>query len=121
MSIYAALSSSPLFRLKKTWASVLNDPSSAVYTAWQRIEQLTAPANNHSAYRTALRAAKPPCVPFLGLVLTDLVYLDDGNSDNVVVNNHALINFEKRRKTYAVIAGIQQMQSTVRITIGRHQ
>jgi son of sevenless-like protein len=50
----------------------------------------------------------PPCVPFLGVFLTDLVFIEEGNKDML----NGLINFDKRRKVAYVIREIQQYQQT---------
>lgn len=79
---------------------------------WNRLEALTASESNHAAYRQSLHTINPPCVPFLGLYLTDLVFLDDGNADTVQVGDQAFINFDKRYKTCAIVREIQQYQQT---------
>ena len=33
-------------------------------------------------YRTALREANLPCLPYLGVHLSDLVFIEEGNADN---------------------------------------
>ena len=56
--------------------------------------------------RNCLRSADPPCVPYLGMYLTDLTFIEDGNPDTV----DGLINFVKRRLYANVIRDLQQFQ-----------
>lgn len=48
-------------------------------------------------------------IPYLGVYLTDLTFIEDGNKDFV---NDSLINFDKRRKISQVIMEIKQYQAT---------
>ena len=59
----------------------------------------------------SLRRCQPPCVPFLGVFLTDLTMIEDGNPD-MITHAVPLINFVKRRKVAEVIGAIQRYQST---------
>lgn len=45
-------------------------------------------------YRSSLRDARPPAVPYLGVHLSDLIFTDDGNPD--YIGDHKLINMTKR-------------------------
>jgi len=65
-------------------------------------------ASNFSRYREALRTSPPPSVPFLGLYLTDLTFIEDGNPSFLKGSN--LINFDKRTKVATVIQEIKQYQ-----------
>jgi len=49
---------------------------------------------NFGNYRDALKMASPPCIPFLGLYLTDLTFIEDGNKNHL--GNGEFINFDKR-------------------------
>ncbi|KAF9084459.1 hypothetical protein BGX23_010505 [Mortierella sp. AD031] len=102
----AALSQSPIHRLKRTWEQV----PSRTMTAFMDLQALMGVAKNWAEYREELHSANPPCVPFVGMYLTDLVMIQDGNGDFLKKSNH-LINFYKRVKTAEVIREIQQYQS----------
>ncbi|KAG0327469.1 hypothetical protein BGZ99_007553 [Dissophora globulifera] len=102
----AALSQSPIHRLKRTWEQV---PARTMNT-FMELQALMGVAKNWAEYREELHSINPPCVPFVGMYLTDLVMIQDGNGDFLKKSNH-LINFYKRVKTAEVIREIQQYQS----------
>ncbi|KAF9544274.1 hypothetical protein EC957_012237 [Mortierella hygrophila] len=102
----AALSHSPIHRLKRTWELVPNKYINSL----AMLQALTSSAKNWAEYRAELHSVNPPCVPFVGIYLTDLVMIEDGNPDILrKTDNH--INFYKRVSTAEVIREIQQYQS----------
>ena len=64
---------------------------------------------NFKNFRAYLHNVDPPCIPYLGVYLTDLTFIEDGNPDNLP---DGLVNFVKRQKVSQVIAEIQQYQNT---------
>ncbi|KAG0097364.1 hypothetical protein BGZ93_002896 [Podila epicladia] len=102
----AALSQSPIHRLKRTWEQV----PTRTMTSFVELQALMGVAKNWAEYRELLHSVNPPCVPFVGIYLTDLVMIEDGNPNNLKKSDH-LINFYKRVKTAEVIREIQQYQS----------
>ncbi|KAF9355908.1 hypothetical protein BGX26_005983, partial [Mortierella sp. AD094] len=102
----AALSQSPIHRLKRTWEQV----PARTMTSFMDLQALMGVHKNWAEYREELHNVNPPCVPFVGMYLTDLVMIQDGNGDFLKKSNH-LINFYKRVKTAEVIREIQQYQS----------
>jgi len=113
LAIYSGLTSSPIHRLKKTWAILELKENQAIQAAWKKLEEFTDSSNNHSKYRNTLHSINPPCVPFLGQYLTDLVFIDDGNPDTLQIGDKAIINFQKRLMTCSVIREVHQFQQTV--------
>lgn len=105
MAILAALSSAPVHRLKRTWAGLSSKEKKAVAA----LRQLMESKSNFGGYRNTLHTINPPCVPFLGVYLTDLTFIEDGNT-NMLKGNAHLINFDKRYKVAVVIREIQQYQ-----------
>lgn len=75
----------------------------------EALRSLIAAAKNFLQYRETLRVANPPCIPFLGVYLTDLTFIEDGIPSHV--KGTELINFAKRTKTAEVIKDIQQYQN----------
>ena len=100
------MGTAPVLRLSRTWTQV----SVKTTNALESMRELIASTKNFGKYREALHAANPPCIPFLGVYLTDLVFIEDGIAS--VVKNSELINFTKRTKTAEVIRDIQQYQNS---------
>nr|XP_045001971.1 ral guanine nucleotide dissociation stimulator isoform X1 [Jaculus jaculus] len=127
-AILSALQSNAIHRLKNTWEEVSRDS----FRIFQKLSEIFSDENNYSLSRELLikegtskfatlemnpkRAQRRPkemgviqgTVPYLGTFLTDLVMLDTAMKDYLYGR---LINFEKRRKEFEVIAQIKLLQS----------
>eukprot|EP01114_Cavostelium_apophysatum_P011920 TRINITY_DN2649_c0_g1_i2.p1 TRINITY_DN2649_c0_g1~~TRINITY_DN2649_c0_g1_i2.p1 ORF type:complete len:1487 (-),score=443.17 TRINITY_DN2649_c0_g1_i2:51-4511(-) len=90
MEIISSLHSAGISRLKQTWALL---PKESVDNL-DLLSSLMGPAENFKQYRDACKAAKGTLIPYLGLWLQDLTFIDDGNPEQVEGN---LINVEKAR------------------------
>ncbi|KAL4893715.1 ras guanine nucleotide exchange factor domain-containing protein [Aspergillus ambiguus] len=104
MSIISGLGTSPVYRLHRTWSQV----SPRIRETLQEMRDLMASDKNFARYRETLRQTNPPCVPFLGIYLTDLTFIDDGIPDMV---SPGMINFSKRSKTADILHDMQQYQN----------
>jgi len=108
-AMVAGLSNSLITRLKKTWAvrpavaawrhSIVvsrhqcsrpglvrcwrcDGPQSLpkkTAAIWTDLENLCSPQINYRAYRAIEAEAKPPFIPFIGMHLRDMVFMNDGN------------------------------------------
>eukprot|EP01090_Pellita_catalonica_P015814 TRINITY_DN4362_c0_g1_i1.p1 TRINITY_DN4362_c0_g1~~TRINITY_DN4362_c0_g1_i1.p1 ORF type:complete len:588 (-),score=80.76 TRINITY_DN4362_c0_g1_i1:368-2131(-) len=94
MAIIAGLNTSAVYRLKWTKAEM----PKGVQQILLECETLMKSEGSFSNYRSVLQNADPPCMPYLGVYLTDLTFIDDGNPDYI----DGLINFTKRRHFYSV-------------------
>ncbi|KAK0732769.1 ras guanine nucleotide exchange factor domain-containing protein [Apiosordaria backusii] len=104
-SIISALGTAPIARLKRTWDQV----PARIHATLETMRKLMASTKNFGEYREALHAQQPPCIPFFGVYLTDLTFIEDGIPSIIKKTN--LINFAKRAKTAEVIRDIQQYQN----------
>lgn len=107
MSILAGFSMAPVYRLKRTAEMV----PPKVRASLEQYKSLMESSRNFAQYRETLHSVDPPCVPFLGIYLTDLTFNDDGNPDYFPSKPH-LVNFSKQAKTAETIREIQQFQNS---------
>ncbi|KAI8086523.1 ras guanine nucleotide exchange factor domain-containing protein [Halteromyces radiatus] len=107
MAIRSALDSTSIRRLKRSW-----DHLSTKYKAMlEPIYRATDSSRNFAEYRARLKTAVAPCLPFLGVYLTDMTFIDDGNSNHrTTPSGHTVINFDKYIKTTRVLNEIDQFQ-----------
>jgi len=70
------------------------------------LEKQIATDDGYKGLRDTIHTKNPPIIPFLGIYLTQLIYIEDGNPDYI---NH-LINFRKKELIYMVIDEVQQYQ-----------
>ncbi|KAI8646558.1 ras guanine nucleotide exchange factor domain-containing protein [Parasitella parasitica] len=108
MAILSAFDNSSVGRLQRTW-DVVGTRTSQIL---QQIRKLMGANRNFIEYRDLIHSINPPCIPFLGIYLQDLTFIEDGNA-NELKKSKDLINFAKRAKTAEVIREIQQYQSSL--------
>jgi son of sevenless len=106
MEVVSGLGASAVFRLKHTWAGI----GSKHLKILNQCREVTSRHQNYKNFREHLHSVNPPVVPYLGVYLTDLTFLEDGNSDTLPESG--MINFVKRRLVSQVIREIQQYQDT---------
>ncbi|KAJ3046093.1 hypothetical protein HDV00_003843 [Rhizophlyctis rosea] len=104
MAIMSALNSSTISRLKRTWELISGKQKVLLET----LRNATDHSRNYADYRAKLRRVQSPCLPFLGLYLTDLTFTEDGNPP--FRNNNRLINFDKYVKICRIIQEVQRFQ-----------
>lgn len=61
---------------------------------------------SYHTYRETLHTVDPPLIPYLGVYLTDLTFIEDGNQNFL----DGLINFKKRQMVYNIISEVQLYQ-----------
>ncbi|KAG9103004.1 hypothetical protein FRC06_000499 [Ceratobasidium sp. 370] len=108
-SILAALDSSTISRLNKTWAGL----SAKSKVKLENLRKLTDHTRNHHEYRTRLRSVHGNAVPFLGLYLTDVTFCREGNPDKRISpydNSRTLLNFDKYRRLAAIADDVKRFQ-----------
>ncbi|ORZ00224.1 ras guanine nucleotide exchange factor domain-containing protein [Syncephalastrum racemosum] len=108
MAVLSAFDNSSVGRLKRTWEMV----GARTNQTLSQIRKLMGANRNFTEYRAIIHSINPPCIPFLGIYLQDLTFIEDGNP-NYLKKSKDLINFAKRAKTAEVIREIQQYQSSL--------
>merc|ERR1711916_368355 len=106
--IMSALQSTAIFRLKKHWASL----DRRTRDMFQDLNGLISRDAAYKRMRAHLRAVNPPCIPYLGLYLTDLTFVEEGNDDHIEFKGRKLINFAKCWLVAGIIQKVRQYQQT---------
>ncbi|EPS42313.1 hypothetical protein H072_3719 [Dactylellina haptotyla CBS 200.50] len=111
MAIICALNNSTIVRLKKTWELV----SPKTKAALEKLRSVVDPSRNYNELRTRTRNQLPPCLPFLGTYLTDMVFFEDGNAAKKPLpgedpKNATGVNFTKWTLITKMLLEIQHFQ-----------
>ncbi|KAJ8303946.1 hypothetical protein KUTeg_017529 [Tegillarca granosa] len=96
LQICAAFVNSSVYRLKKTWEKLSK-------------QTLVSSDGRFKNMRDALHRCDPPCIPYLGMYLTDLSFIEEGTPD---FTEDGLVNFSKMRMIAHVIREIRLFQQT---------
>lgn len=134
MTIVSALQSVNIMRLKKTWELL----SPRYHVMFNELKAVVAVDKNYASYRAVLRNHEIPTIPYLGLYLTDLTFVNEGNSTHRLLavdsegkvippgrrppasnaNKAAsmmVINFDRHERTTRIIGEVQNFQVPYRV------
>lgn len=117
MAIICSLNSSMVMRLKKTWELV----SAKTKVRLDELKTITDVGRNYAVLRQRLQNHVAPCIPFVGIYLTDLTFIDVGNGTTRQLpgesgnDSMSVINFDKHMKTAKIIGQLQSFQVPYRL------
>lgn len=103
-AVCSGLCLASVYRLKKTW----NGIGEGHKQKYQKLHRLISRDKNFAEIRTKIKNVKPPCIPYIGLYLTDLTFIEEGNQKYV----NGKINFVKCQHFAEVIRDMQTYQNT---------
>lgn len=114
MAIMCSLNSSVVQRLRRTWEYV----SKKTRARLDELNAIVDISRNHASLRRRLETPAAPCLPFLGIYLTDLTFADAGNPKcrelpGVTSDTGepvTVINFDKHLRMAKIVAHVQKYQ-----------
>ncbi|GAB7352075.1 hypothetical protein MBLNU459_g2579t1 [Dothideomycetes sp. NU459] len=118
MAIICSLSSSTILRLRQTWELV----PPKWKAQFEEMKTVVDVSRNYAVLRKLIESSKAPCLPFVGIYLTDLTFVDAGNqstrtlpSTDDTVEPITVVNFDKHMRTTRIISQLQRYQVPYRL------
>eukprot|EP01125_Pyxidicula_operculata_P014727 TRINITY_DN493_c0_g1_i1.p1 TRINITY_DN493_c0_g1~~TRINITY_DN493_c0_g1_i1.p1 ORF type:complete len:870 (-),score=159.75 TRINITY_DN493_c0_g1_i1:161-2770(-) len=102
--VMSALMSAPISRLRRTFSGLTSKHTNT----FKKLEDIFSPNDNYKNLRERHSIADPPAIPYVGLFLSDLTFIDEGN-ENFLKDKH--VNMYKLRLIGKAIATMMRFQS----------
>jgi son of sevenless-like protein len=105
MEILSGLETASVQRLKQTWHNLPRK-------SWDMFEELTdlmSLPQNFKKFRQQINALSPPCVPYIGIFLKDIIFIEQGAQEP----DGRMINFEKRTMVAKIVRQMVSFQPYV--------
>jgi hypothetical protein len=108
MGLVAGFNTSSVSRLKHTFNAIKGRNKEL----WDELMALMDPSNSFRTLRHAIDESGLSAIPYLGMYLSDLTFMEDGNPDEVERNGRKVINFQKHFMIYKTIHQLLRFQTS---------
>jgi len=108
MGILVGLGQASIDRLRMTWSRI----NAKHIETYRLLQQYFNPGSAFKFLREKLKASGGNALPYLGCVLGDLTFMDEGNPNFITEDNVRLINFPKLHLINRSITEIHQYQKS---------
>eukprot|EP01128_Nolandella_sp_AFSM9_P006722 TRINITY_DN3523_c0_g1_i1.p1 TRINITY_DN3523_c0_g1~~TRINITY_DN3523_c0_g1_i1.p1 ORF type:complete len:1339 (+),score=367.76 TRINITY_DN3523_c0_g1_i1:157-4173(+) len=109
MGVVAGLNTSSISRLKHTF----NGVKDKMLQQWEDIVEMMHPSNSFKTLRSTQEQSGHNCIPYLGMYLSDLTFMEDGNPDVVERDGKEVINFPKHYMIHKTIDRLLRYQGSL--------
>jgi son of sevenless-like protein len=79
LAVISGLSRCHVTRMKKSWELI----STKECNLFEQLGEFTSMVKNYSTMRVHLKTVTPPLIPYLGIYLSDLLFSNEGNPDEL--------------------------------------
>lgn len=104
MEIISGLGDSSIHRLRTHWQEL----PKKYQTIYDELKTILSSDQSYKSFRAYIKTCQGACIPYLGMYLTDLTFIEDGNNDKI----GDLFNFTKRIFVSNVIQEILYYQQS---------
>jgi hypothetical protein len=108
MGILVGLGQASIDRLRMTWSRI----NAKQLETYRLLQQYFNPGNSFKFLREKLKTSGGNALPYMGCVLGDLTFMDEGNPNFITEDNVRLINFPKLHLINRSITEIHQYQKS---------
>lgn len=105
MEIIVGLNLAAVQRLEKTWLSV----PPKYMQMFNSMMALTSSSQNYKSYREHVASIQGPSIPYIGVYLRDLTFVEDGNE--TFLNSTKIVNYEKMRMLSTILNELTTLQT----------
>lgn len=110
MTINASLNNTSVLRLRRTW-DLLGQKTKTLH---EQHNEVSNHDKNYASLRRKFEISSLPCLPYVGIYRTDLIFTDQGNPATrdlqTGVGNISVINLAKHARTAEIISDLQRFQ-----------
>jgi len=120
MGIIAGINTVAVTRLKYSFLNVKKN----ITENWDILMDIMNPGQSFKKLRTSMEECGPTALPYIGMYLSDLTFLEDGNPDEIVREGpppERLINFSKHFMIYRAIDQIRKYQTSAKYNIEKRE
>eukprot|EP01127_Copromyxa_protea_P018241 TRINITY_DN5695_c0_g1_i1.p1 TRINITY_DN5695_c0_g1~~TRINITY_DN5695_c0_g1_i1.p1 ORF type:complete len:2773 (-),score=509.09 TRINITY_DN5695_c0_g1_i1:66-7241(-) len=103
----SGLQATPVHRLSHTWTAVLSKEKTKAKLEF--LQAFISREGNFPEFRAAHAKSQTPMIPYLGIILQDMLFVDEGNKN---LDSNGYINFQKRRRWYQCCQLIDNFTTT---------
>ena len=108
MAVCTALDSINVQKLKIAWG-FCSKSNLRKFNSF--LAPLCSASSNYKKLRDYCSKIKPPGIPFLGIILKDITFANDGNRDRLSKTHDSQINFKKYQQLYRICRTIDHLQN----------
>ncbi len=105
VSFMSALNNSAVHRLKHTFEGLPEESLRQL----KELKEATKLEQNRKNYRAAIARCEGPCIPFIGVTLTDITFMDDATAS---FGRGGLVNVGKFEKLHGMVSEVLSFQSS---------
>jgi len=108
MGVVAGFNTSSVSRLKHTFNGIKGRQKEL----WDELTALMDPSNSFRTLRHGIDESGLSAIPYLGMYLSDLTFMEDGNPDEVERSGKKVINFQKHFMIFKTIHQLLRFQTS---------